>query len=533
LPNRFLENLRRLRQVPMEYPASIGLSAFIHLLLLAVVNLLVDWPDPSHIHITRWDFEVAFGLRLAPQAKTASKPAGSGSTAGRQSPSMLPPASGNIQATASPTTPEAISPFPTEMASAPRAGENFSPGAATSGAADFSIESSPLTPALALEPRMPETALANIKLVPRRVAVSSPQRNAILKKVKKIVAKLPAFADSDSSFAWAKDGRRFQIAVRHVPAGSATGFDELSVTVSTVEGGDTLSTHMRMRRLAFSQFAQFVDYWDPQVALHADELDGRFHSNSALVLSASAGTQPKFHGKVTTAGYAMRSGATPFFPDPAKIFLAGIEEGAEGIPLPRVVLEIARDTAHVQTFVEETWITFQHDGSYSWRSASAPQVEHRAVLEQAPGCIVGKRKLHVKGTVKDKWLVYSENKIIIDDDLWYDRDPETSPASGDFLGLVSAKDVEIAPPEVTGPGDLKIYAAILAKGRFRVSDYYARNTGTLHLYGSLAAGSLSATEPRYATRVQFDKRFDKTRPPHFPMTDRYEINEWNEQWLVK
>jgi hypothetical protein len=288
-----------------------------------------------------------------------------------------------------------------------------------------------------------------------------------------------------------------------------------------------------MRRLAFSQFAQFVDYWDPQVALHADELDGRFHSNSALVLSASAGTQPKFHGKVTTAGYALRSGITPFFPDPAQIFLAGIEEGAEGIPLPRVVLQIARDTAHVQTFSEETWITFQRDGSYVWRSASTSQMEHRAVLEQAPGCIVGKSKLHVQGTVKGKWLVYCENKIIVDDDLLYERDPQTFPASGDFLGLVSVKDVEIAPPAVTGPGDLKICTAILAKGRFRVTDYYTRNTGTLHLYGSLAAGSLSATEPRYATRVQFDKRFDKTRPPNFPMTDRYEINDWNEQWLVK
>jgi hypothetical protein len=33
--------------------------------------------------------------------------------------------------------------------------------------------------------------------------------------------------------------------------------------------------------------------------------------------------------------------------------------------------------------------------------------------------------------------------------------------------------------------------------------------------------------------VQFDKRFEKARPPHFPMTSRYEVATWNEQWLVK
>lgn len=380
---------------------------------------------------------------------------------------------------------------------------------------------------------MPETAIANFKLVPRNVAVSSPQRQAILKKVKKLIAKLPVLPASDSSFAWEKDGRQFQFTLHHFPAASSTGFDELGVTVSTVDGDDTLLTRMRMRRLAFSQFAQFVDYWDPQVALHDDELDGRFHSNSALVISSSPGTQPKFHGKVSTASYAMRSVATPFIPNLDKIFLAGLEEGADDIPLPRVFSGMARDSAHVQEFEEETWINFHRDGSYTWHSASAPQTEQRGVLAKGPGRIMSRSKLHVKGTVKGKWLVYSENRIIIDDDLLYDQDPEQFPSSADFLGLVSAKDVEIAPPASTGPGDLKIYAAVLAKGRFRVSHIFAPRAGTLHLYGSLTAGSISATEPRYATRVQFDKRFDRARPPHFPMTNRYEVATWNEQWLVK
>jgi hypothetical protein len=401
------------------------------------------------------------------------------------------------------------------------------------GAENFFVETSPQNPAHAIRTRMPESALANVKLVPPKLAVSSPQRRAILKKVKAVIAKLPAMAASDSSFAWEKDGQRFQFAVRHLPAGSATGFDELGVTVSTVEGGDTLSTRMRMRRTAFSHFAQFVDYWDPQVALHDDELDGRFHSNSALVISSSGGTQPKFNGKVTTASYSTRSAGTSPFLDFQQIFLDGLEEGADHIPLPRVFSGIPRDTAHVQTFAEETWLTFHRDGAYTWRTASAPETEHRTVLEKASGCIIGKSKLHLKGIVKGLWLIYGENKIIVDDDVLYANDPEIFPASGDFLGLVSVKDIEIAPPAVTGPGDLKIYAAILAKGRFRVPHIYTRESATMHIFGSLSAGSLSATEPRYATRIRFDKRFEKMRPPNFPMTNRYEIAEWDEQWIVK
>ncbi len=531
--------LQKFRRLPIEYTYSLGLSLFIHFLLLILANWLVAWPDPSRLRLQRWDFEVVFGKGLVSNIKAAPKLASSRGSTGRRAASIPPPASDNAPAASRQTTTDATPPSPTAAASIPREAdafgtdENSGQGAATSDAKNFSAMTSPLNPAQPIRARMPETAVANIKLVPPKLAVSSPQRRAILKKVKTFVAKLPALAASDSSFTWEKNGQRFQIALRHLPAGSATGFDELGVTVSTVEGGDTLSTRLRMRRMAFSQFAQFVDYWDPQVALHDDELDGRFHSNSALVISGSGGTQPKFNGKVTTASYSIRSAGTSPFLDYRQIFLNGIEEGADHIPLPRVFAGIPRDTAHVQTFAEETWLTFHGDGAYTWRTASAPETEHRAVLEKAPGCIIGKSKLHVKGIVKGLWLVYGENKITIADDVLYEKDPEIFPASGDFLGLVSVKDIEIAPPAVTGPGDLKICAAILAKGRFRVPHLYTRESGTLHIYGSLSAGSISATEPRYATRIRFDKRFEKMRPPNFPMTNRYEITEWDERWMVK
>jgi hypothetical protein len=46
----------------------------------------------------------------------------------------------------------------------------------------------------------------------------------------------------------------------------------------------------------------------------------------------------------------------------------------------------------------------------------------------------------------------------------------------------------------------------------------------------LSAGSISATEPRYATKIEFDPRFERLRPPGFPVTNRYETESWDRQW---
>ena len=107
------------------------------------------------------------------------------------------------------------------------------------------------------------------------------------------------------------------------------------------------------------------------------------------------------------------------------------------------------------------------------------------------------------------------------------------PDADDDLGLVSDKYVHIAPADVTGPGNLLINAAIYAKRRFAVRGYRSRENAMLYLYGSLSVGSLSATEPRYYTRIQFDRRLEEMRPPGFPMTDRYEVESWDTTWTVE
>jgi hypothetical protein len=93
--------------------------------------------------------------------------------------------------------------------------------------------------------------------------------------------------------------------------------------------------------------------------------------------------------------------------------------------------------------------------------------------------------------------------------------------------------VDIAAPDVTGPGDLVIHAAIYARRRFAVRKTRSGERSELRLYGSLSAGTVSATEPRYATRIQFDQRLTEVRPPGFPLTDRYEVESWDKRWTTE
>ncbi|NNF67107.1 MAG: hypothetical protein HKM98_06330, partial [Gammaproteobacteria bacterium] len=78
--------------------------------------------------------------------------------------------------------------------------------------------------------------------------------------------------------------------------------------------------------------------------------------------------------------------------------------------------------------------------------------------------------------------------------------------------------------------DLTVHAAMYAKRRFNVKRFRARENARLLIHGSLTAGALSATEPRFRTRMQFDQRLDDVRPPGFPLTNRYEAEPWESSW---
>jgi hypothetical protein len=270
------------------------------------------------------------------------------------------------------------------------------------------------------------------------------------------------------------------------------------------------------------------------VQLHDDEIVGRFHSNTRVKLLYDSRTAPKFLGKVTTSARSFDLESHVRKRD-SEIFRGGKETRAGRIELPESVQPFAwapRDNdARVHEFTSDTHIRFYPDGSYTWRTRDAlastinKPSAYPVYFIAAPGVT-----LYAQGIVGGRVLIYSPTRIVIEGNLIYADDPRDAPDSGDFIGLVSNRYVEVAPPGVTGPGDLEIDAAIFAGRRFIVTSIDHPRTATLRVYGSLAAGTLTATEPRYATKIEYDDRFERERPPGFPSTNRYETAAWDGQW---
>jgi hypothetical protein len=354
------------------------------------------------------------------------------------------------------------------------------------------------------------------------------------RRVTELAARLDVVTDRQE-VTWRHRGQTYNATLERVPAADDMGIDEVNVTVSTERNGQRLSTQLGMRRLAFSSFAQFVDRWDPQVQIHDDEIDGRFHSNSDVYIARSGGVQPAFRGKVTTS-QSINTSNSQGFVRRSEVFLGGLETRVPKIWLPRRFLPFpdGRGDAHVHELPEDARITFYADGSYGWTFVESAAPEMRTTLGTEPHYLVAAEKaaLFVRGTVNGKVLVYSPQRIVIEDDLTYAVHPASSSKSDDYLGLVSDGNIEIADPESTGPGNLTVHAAIFAKRSFNVRSYTTSGLATLSVYGSVAAGSISATEPRFRTKVEFDDRLTNLRPPSFPLTDRYELAAWDGRWTL-
>ncbi len=344
---------------------------------------------------------------------------------------------------------------------------------------------------------------------------------------------------SDPSITWEHEGRTYTTSFRKIPANADTDIEQVSVEVSTIKDGKRLSTQMRMKRLSFSNYAQLVNRWDPYVQVNDDQIDGRFHSNSEIQVGYERGTRPVFHGKVTTTFRKVNTSHAKGRVRRDEIFLGGLETGVRRIQLPRRYIPFPDDSGfgseQVHYFDQDTRITFYPDGSFIWQPVDSEEPGQRVELTLDSAYLLGinRAMLYLSGTVEGKVLVYSPKRIIIEGDLVYAHDPVASDHPEDYLGLVSDRSIVVAEPEVTGPGDLNIYASIYAKLQFAVRSYRSREDATLYIFGSVTSGSLTATEPRFATRITFDKRLEDIRPPGFPMTDRYELDGWNPIWKVE
>ena len=371
---------------------------------------------------------------------------------------------------------------------------------------------------------------------PDGVAEAMPQPEQVMleRNVQKVAMELLDTNATASTVSWQQDGQEYSARILRQPASDSTGLEQVIAEIMTSKDGKRLKTHLSLKRLAFSHFTQLVNFWDPNIQLHDDVIDGRFHSNTEFGLATIGNVKPKFFGKVTTAASTLTYSGTVNSRRNRDMFQGGAETKTDRVTLPRDMPDVVSggDENDRHVFSDDTRIIFNPDGSYVWRRANGDGELQRQEPSQKPQYLIGEKdaKLYVRGTVSGIFTVYSPNDIEIEDDLVYVRDPRQTLISRDYLALISGRDIRIAAGDVTGPGDLTVHGALFARRRFFTEGVDHARPATMFIYGSLTAGTILETEPRYATKLDYDKRFEYLRPASFPMTRRYEVDAWDQDW---
>ena len=364
--------------------------------------------------------------------------------------------------------------------------------------------------------------------------VPEPEQVMLTKNVQQMAQKLLDTNMTNTELTWQQDGQQYSARVMRQPAVDSTGLEQVVAEIMTNKDGKRMKTRLSLKRLAFSHFTQLVNHWDPNIMLHDDVIDGRFHSNTEIGLAFSGGVEPRFFGKVTTSAAKMTYDNFGMRKRSKNIFQGGIETQTERVTLPRDMPDVVNggEGDDRRVFTEDTRIIFNSDGSYVWRLANGDGPLQRAESSQHPRYLIGEKgaKLYVRGTVCGIFTVYSPTDIEIEGDIVYSKDPRDTLISRDFLALISGRDIRVAGTEITGTGDLNIHAALFARRIFRIESVDRGKVGRLMILGSLTAGSILETEPRYATNLDYDKRFEYLRPASFPMTRRYEVDSWDQDW---
>jgi hypothetical protein len=395
---------------------------------------------------------------------------------------------------------------------------------------ELAVEALNLNPAPALQ----EDFRIDLATLAVQAPMDAEQQASLRAAVNHFATELPAWTDPEQPLRWHDGEREYRIAVSRREPATATGLERAVLTVSTDVQGLALSARVPVKRMAFSHFAQVVDRWDPAVTLSGDRIDGRLHANSELFVESGRHARPLVTGPVTVAGRVTGVGARVL----GEIFTGGIETRTQRIDLPQDPFPAEQWSAageNVHRLNEDAQIVFEGEQGYRWHSLAEPVLSHRVKPGVSPWLIVAGESvaLRVEGSVSGSLVVYAPGGISVSGSLTYARDPRQDPDSDDFLGLVSERNVEIAAPDVTGPGDIELFASVFAGRQFRVRRFRARDGGQLRIYGSVTAGSLTATEPRFTTLLEFDPRLEDQRPAWFPLTARYMLDGPEPAWTVE
>jgi molybdopterin-binding protein len=369
------------------------------------------------------------------------------------------------------------------------------------------------------------------------VQVTESEQRMLTERLRDWAESVPTIIEQGGVYTWEDDGQAYEAQFSKRPAKGDMDLEHVTVTLSTTKNGKSLQSSMQLKKMAFSNFGQFVHRWDPKVSMHDDTVSGRFHSNSRFNLDYSRRLGIVFADKVTTAARKVNFSGPA---SPSQVFQGGLETAVQKItmPQPRLLFDQAKsaatDTAITHTIEQDTSLIFKAGGYVELvpddpRSGSSTTL---SLSEQPTYFIAAPRVvLSVQGVVNGSIAVYSPARIEIAGSITYQSSGALE-NGGDFLGLISAGNIVVLSRKITGPGDLEIHGALYARNRFLVTQTRGRRAGTLRILGSVSAGSVSVTEPRYATRIDFDRRLETVRPPGFPVTNRYELLARERGWQV-
>ena len=295
-----------------------------------------------------------------------------------------------------------------------------------------------------------------------------------------------------------------------------------------------------------SSFAKYAYFSDTEGAniwwTDRDTVWGPFHTNGQLRVA----DEPVFYGKVTIDGSVVKYSHTA-----KPHFYGGIETGVHiDIPENGTSLVAGAATLNGHTFSSHSLVYVEFRGdSLRYRYSTGSSWTYVLASDFAPNGVIFAQdaELHIEGKVKGKYTIGASGtggdrgKIFLDDDIYYNTDPQTEPGSTDVLGIVAEHDVVIT-NNWANNHSIKIQAAIYSeKGSFTADDYNTRpNSGNINLYGGItqySRGPVGTFHEWYGTiyidngfskKYRYDNRLMVMSPPAFPGTGKYEIVSWFE-----
>ena len=329
--------------------------------------------------------------------------------------------------------------------------------------------------------------------------------------------------------------------------------------------GDTSIVQVTLQPSKFSKFAYYsVDengiWWT-----NGDTVSGPFHTQDYLRVAG----HPVFNGKTSTKMGILRYNSqnssrgrrrgggggdnnvdNPILNGP---YAQGVDLAMPPTGIPD--LKTAAGTGgYTFTNHDTVYLTFSGDSikyKYSYKGA---QTTALASSFASNGVIFANNAtIRVKGVVKGQYTIgvsdstvyrrwggsrsNGRGNVYIDDDIVYNSDPRTNPASTDMLGIVAKNNVYVT-DNTPNRSNVNIDAAIYAEtGGFGAEDYDSRpNSGTIYLLGGITQHTRQAVgtfgshgiATGFNKSYNYDNRLLYSFPPRFPDTGSFEIVSWYE-----